>query len=233
MPASVRLKETWGPTYRDRWRTFGVPLPSIVREGDVFAFWNRGDGSFLSGAHTTRHYSAAAGMWVEASVRVPVTLTQWQYAALGIETTDASQLAAWDHRDGPRPGGKLSWCYFGYPTGEGASSLHRIQGGGDVSARLGYPVDSLARGQWFRVLLQLFPDGRCATAIDGIPVHLSANPPVRPDSAMVTVQGNSYSTRVLVGPLTIGAGVRSDVHWRLLEPSARAQSMAVQPSPKN
>jgi hypothetical protein len=71
---------------------------------------------------------------------------------------------------------------------------------------------TLRTGRWFTIRLQVFPDGRCGVAVDGKPIAggetLALDRPFR-----VVLHGKSVGTRVLVGPLEVWEGVRSDVDW--------------------
>lgn len=221
--STVIARESWDSDFERRWRVFGTPLPAVTHEDGRQAFWNRGDGDHFSGVIMRTSLPAVGGLWVEAALKTPITATQWQNVFLAMEEVDRPALERWDPTVGTRPDGH-EWCYFSYPTGEGYSGHRSIQPGGNVSKHLGYPTDSLGRGGWYSVLLQLFPDGRCAIAVDGKPVYVapSSSASTPPDSVTIDIEGNSYSTRILVGPLTIGHGVRTDIPWqRLAEPSPR------------
>ena len=89
--------------------------------------------------------------------------------------------------------------------------------GGNLSAALGYSSDSLARGGWYRLMLQVFADGRCGYAIDGKAVYVSRTSVLLPDSARVIIDGNSVGTRILVGAVQAGVGIRSDIDWRRVD----------------
>jgi DNA-binding SARP family transcriptional activator len=221
--STVVAREGWDSDFERRWRVFGTPLPAVTQEAGRQAFWNRGDGDHFSGAFMRTSLSAVGGFWVEAAFKTPITTTQWQTSEMEIRSLDRRAHEKWDPGAGAAPDGQM-WCNFGYPEGEGYSALRSTTPGGNISRRLGYPTDSLGRGGWYSVLLQLLPDGRCAIAIDGKPVYLDAAPPrpTPPDSVTINIEGNSFSTRILVGPLTIGHGVRTDIPWqRVAEPSPR------------
>ena len=61
--ALLVLEESWDSTYLVRWRFFGLPFPKVVTAPDgTPAFWNRGDGSYSSGAYSDfRRAEANAG----------------------------------------------------------------------------------------------------------------------------------------------------------------------------
>ena len=71
-------------------------------------------------------------------------------------------------------------------------------------------------GSWFHVRLQIFPDGRCGVAVNGVPVGMSAGRAITDSSVRVLTFGNSAETKALVGPITLRAGVLPDVDWTRL-----------------
>jgi hypothetical protein len=66
---------------------------------------------------------------------------------------------------------------------------------------------------WHDVVLQHFPDGACGLAIDGEPLAIVNGDPPSADSLRVVVQGNSYRTRILIGPLEVIEGVVPGIDW--------------------
>lgn len=209
----VLLRERWEDSVSQRWRYFGVPTPTTVDVNGAKAFWNRGEGTYYSGAYLRSASPAALGIWVEARVATPLTATQWQVLSLNmVGLRDRRLLDRWDHATGYLPL-RHDLCHFTYPRGEGMRNIDRFSPAGYVSEVLPYPSDSLRSGAWYTVLLQVLPDGRCGVAINGIPVHVSTTGGPVPDSAIVLTQGSSDGTRILLGPLTIGRGVRLDVPW--------------------
>ena len=75
------------------------------------------------------------------------------------------------------------------------------------------PWNNVNDGRWFRVRVQIFPDGRCGVAIDGRPITITGVG-VRSDARYLAVlDGNSYHTRVLTGPVDIWTGIRPGVDW--------------------
>jgi len=215
---AVAFRETWDDAFDKRWRLFGEPLPRVLLEDKRRAFWNRGDGDHFSGAYLLERVPAREGVWLETTLKTHITATQWQVIQIFLTEMDYHVLERWDHRTGMVPT-LPSTCSFSYPAGEGYLATRAIGLGGDVSARLGYGVDSLARTAWYRVLIQAFPDGRCGVAINGAPVYLASRPARMPDSLAVVLQGNSVGAHVLVGELTVGRGVRTDIPWARLESS--------------
>ena len=85
------------------------------------------------------------------------------------------------------------------------------------------PRGDLHAGGWWRLRIQIFPDGRCGIAVNGLPVvlfqsRLELDRPMR-----VNLSGNSVGTKMLVGPLQVWTGVKSDIAWSVLD-SAGASS---------
>jgi DNA-binding SARP family transcriptional activator len=227
------LREEWGGRWRDLWVPFGAPSPSIAAGPDgVRALWNRGDGSFASGVYSRDSYSAAAGLGAETTLSSPVTSTQWQTLVLQLDADlDSASLARWDHKTGGLPhrpivGGSAISCNAGVPAGEGAEWAGQISlGAGQSPGRAALPP-GFATGRWYRLRLQIFPDGRCGAALDGRPIWISRRP-IRTDRPFhVVLSGNSVGTRMLFGPVEVWQGVRSGVDWAGVEANgARATAV--------
>lgn len=220
--SQIVLTETWSGDFASRWRLYGTPTPVSAATDGGRAFWNRGDGDHFSGAYLRQLQPATEGLWMEAKVSTPISATQWQVLQLMMATPPRRDvLMAWDHRTGYLPGLSPFGCSFDYPAGEGVTALRHISPGGDISRYLGYATDSLSKGGWYRVLIQLFPDRRCGVAIDGLPVFVGLARQAPADSVIAVIQGSSYGTRILVGAVTIGRGVRTDIAWQKAEQRAR------------
>lgn len=226
LPSRVLLRESWESDAESRWRYFGTPRPTAMRtdgspgaiqgasRGARAVFWNRGDGDHYSGAYSRQLFSGSEGLWIEAEVSTKLTATQWQGLTLMIrEVGDRAAAERWDHVDGPIAGGGAHFCDFNYPASEGLVHLSRL-GGVELSQvpalRSALPLYS---GAWYRVLVHLFPDGRCGLAVNGVPVRVTRRTTTSKDSLTVYVYGNSNETRVLVGTLVVGKGIRTDVRW--------------------
>jgi hypothetical protein len=214
--SSVVFRETWRDGIESRFVPFGTPLPRIVQDSSLgAALFNNGDGSFSSGVYTRAPLSAERGLGLEVPVKAPVTRLQWQTLSIGFfRAEDSAQLARWDHHTGSHPSHSnlVGACHFALPAGEGPSWLNRV----NIVSRDGSPVDvppSYFRGVPFSVRVQIFPDGRCALALNGRAVRV-----VNIDGALaghyrIIIAGNSVGTRMLVGPVDVWEGVKSDVDW--------------------
>ena len=209
------LAERWTGPLAVEWVPYGVPRPLItVGPDDVPSFWHRGDSTFYSGVYSRRAFDARGGLGVEITVSTPITALQWQDLRVvftgGLES---ATLRTWDHRTGGPPDRGYPSCGAGYPAGDGAVNLARM-----VSPAGLVSVDSALRsGRWYKVRLQVFPDGRCAAAINGTPVARSdvTLPLDKPFRLMLF--GKSVRTKILVGPLQVWQGVRSDIDWSALD----------------
>jgi hypothetical protein len=220
------LEERWTGELSDNWVPFGVPSPVLTTGPDrVPAFWHRGDSTFHSGVYSHRAFDASRGLGVEALVSTPVDALQWQELVISLDPDlDDEALAAWDHRTGspPKVGMKDSLCSIRYPGGDGFLNLQRA-GLSAASITHYVPVEpKLRSGDWYRVRIQIFPDGRCGIAIDGQPPwraesRLSFDRPYR-----LLLKGKSVRTRILVGPLEVWEGVRGDIDWSALDHSPAA-----------
>jgi hypothetical protein len=221
--AQSTIAETWEGGIGPDWVAFGEPRPEVVREGGTAALWNHGDSSFESGVYSRRGVTGARGLGVETLVSAPLTAVQWQVQAIRLESrTDSTRFAAWDHRTGGPPGyteASLN-CGVSFPGGEGGPATKRMGlNAGERSRLIDAPSDMPA-GRWHRVRVQLFPDGRCGFAVDGVPVWLSPDPVPLNVPFHVWLHGRSHGTRVLVGPVDVWQGVKGDIDWR----TARAGS---------
>jgi len=210
--------EDWSRGIGPLWRAFGEPLPVIdTLSGGLHALRNNGDGSFTSGVYTVNRFPTRDGLALDAWVSVAVTMAQWQIVNLALEDgLDDEGLRRWNHRAGNVPHRGLDWpqCAFSYPTTEGVGygdTLSVVLGSG-VTRGVGVPA-MFRGGSWFHVRLQIFPDGRCGVAVNGVPVGVSAGRAITDSSVRVLTFGNSSDTKALVGPITLRAGVSPDVDW--------------------
>lgn len=216
------IKETWTDDLRAEWVPFGVPRPALTTgpEG-VPAFWHRGDSTYHSGVYSRRAFTIAGGLGLEALVSTPIGALQWQGLSIGL--TSGLNMAAiehWDHRTGTFPTiaarGTVT-CSLRYPSEDGFVALQRIQISSARSWQL-ISVDSTIRsGDWYTIRLQIFPDGRCAFALNGKPLWRSESALSIDEQFRVVLEGKSVGTKILVGPLEIWEGVRGDVDWSVLE----------------
>ena len=216
---AVLFQEDWSRALTDSWRPFGEPRPRIDSAPDgVRAMMNNGDGSFTSGVYSVAKYPTARGLAVDTWISNSLTMAQWQFVTVSLEDalTD-TVLKVWDHGGGNMPRRMVDWpaCSVGYPTTEGASYGDTI---GLVldrpSSAVMVPAPRTFRsGAWFHVRLQIFPDGRCGVAINGVVAGRSQIGLIPDSTERVVIYGNSANTKVLVGPLTIRAGVPDDIDW--------------------
>ncbi len=202
-----------------------IPDASWIR-AEKLAFWNRGDGSFLSGVYSRAGFDASAGLGLEALVSTPSDADAWQEVWLALNASlDSAALTAWDHLSGSPPWSEfqdLHGCDVEYPTG-GRRYPTRIarmylRSGtdrGDVRVDRG-----LASGKWYRLRLQVFPDGTCGVALGDRPLWRSQSSLPLDRPYRLFLDGNSLNTRILVGPVEVWQGVRDDVDWMALDPEA-------------
>ena len=232
------------------WRTFGDPVPTIVQDrrfGD--ALLNNGDGSYFSGAYSQERFQWASGLAVDAVLSTPVTELQWQTLDLDLRGSDNDQnLVTWDHRTGFMPTIARSSgasCIFSYPGREGVDGLMTII---PMAATRGdTPLQALriSNGEPYRVRLQVFPDGRCGMAVNGAPLFVSTDRFAAHVPLRLVTYGNSWKTRMLLGPLTVTGGVPDDIDWTRISrviptampsgparPEAAARNPPPPPAPK-
>jgi hypothetical protein len=216
------LTEAWASGIGAEWLPFGDPLPAVdTGPGRTLGLNNRGDGRFLSGVHDLRSYAVQDGLGLDVMLSTPITRGQWQIQEIGFAFgLDSVTLFSWDHRTGDpwsfaSAAPAAGFCIFRYAGGpEGpafADSLVLYE----IRAPASRAPSYLRSGEWYRVRLQLFPDGRCGVALNGTPVLIGASVvPAQP--AYLFLYGMSVQTKMLVGPLTVFSGVRTDIDWEAL-----------------
>lgn len=221
VPTSTLLVEEWEGNPFARWRAYGEPLPAIVTAwGDRRALLNNGDGRFFSGAYLRRALDPRRRVSVDLEISTPITKTQWQQLIVLIYPfRDSLAAQQWDHRTGyishyldSRLG-----CEFVYPQGEGPKALAIASPFGDVATATRNPRARLDTGEWYRVRMQLFPDGRCGVALNGQPLHIGLAGDRRAGPVHLFIEGHSVGSRLLVGRIRVSEGVPDDIDWTTLQ----------------
>lgn len=216
-PSTV-LDEQWDDTWKARWITFGEPAPVVTTgPGGARAFWNHGDGDYLSFALSRQGFDATRGLGVEVRLATPITRDDWQrLRVIFVPGADTAALQKGDQKKAPVLGGDFaSGCGVRYPAGAGQAGRRRIAitGGGDYDFELDRTVAALDNGAWWTVRLQILPDGRCAVAINGKPIWLSPERLAVDGAFRLHLGDESLGTALLHGPLKVWTGVRTDVDW--------------------
>jgi len=240
-PARPVLRETWDSTWPSRWTPYGTPAPLVVQGPDgVAGFLNNGDGSFGSGALSQDGWDPRGGLGFEMRLSTPATLTQFQNLTVHLREAPRPDLTmAFDTALGAietsTPPGFRQECGFAYPGGEGGLSVRQLSLAGEGASILG----SLAVGRWIRsgewwtARVQLFPDGRCGLAVNGVPVWLSRDGLALGGRWRLHLGSSSYQARMLHGPLVLWQGVPSDIDWSGLDTlQGRAIPLAEAPRPR-
>jgi len=228
-PTPTLLTEDWHEPLTPRWQPFGIPRPVVVDDSIIGrAFLNNGDGNYFSGAYRVDSpFDGRDGLALDAVVRLRITRDQWQYLNLGfVELRDVANLRrTWDHRTGYLPHQyENGSCWFAYPSGEGPKSALLTPGGDgyeELPRRRGKRLPDIALGVPMRVRVQVFPDGRCGLALNGMALVIGPAAGSL-DSLYLMSQGNSVGTSVLVGRLTVRRGVPTDVDWNRLPTAPRS-----------
>ncbi len=219
--AETIFSERWAAIDAARWRDFGEPPPRLTSgPGGVRGLNNGGDGRYTSGVFSTDRFDVSRGLGLEAKVSLPVSRSQWQQQIIALRSERSVVVDGWDRRSGyPWRDRAASGdeCAFAYPSGEGLSALGRFSfSAGGATPRS--PADSSWReGAWHVVRLQLFPDGTCGIAVDGVPVWRSEQRVSRNARYRVWLEGNSAGTNLVVGPVELWRGIRQDLDWQLLD----------------
>jgi len=212
-----RFVEEWTDTSMSRWSRFGRPSPSTSRAADGSAVMrNNGEGSFESGALSRDEFDPSLGLAVDLRVSTRVTMSQWQAMQLGVFSgLDVARYErAKDRNVSPFVPPQALLCNVGYPIeGMRLGDLPIFTLTSHETVRVPIPNRSLLRGAWYTIRLQYLPDGRCALAIDGVPLAITASGRQTPGRARVRVSGNMYQTEMLAGRLQVFEGVPADIDW--------------------
>lgn len=215
----VVFREEWSGAIDRAWYTFGSPAPSVVGQDGRRALLNNGDGSFASGVTTRHGWSGREGLALDADLYANITLPQWQLINIGMYTLDSTRLgshagdgenlAEWIIGDGV--------CEFQYPGGpEGPGAADLLMAGASAEVARAPAPPSFRNKTWFHVRVQVLPDRRCAVAINGQPIFLSSRQAFPDAPLRISTHGNSVSTQMLVGPMTLRTGIPDDVDWTSL-----------------
>ncbi len=220
-----------------RWRLFGDPRPRVVRDAQLgLALSNEGDGTYFSGAYRSLPPLTGRGLAVDAVVRTPITELQWQSLNLNVmPLANPEELARWDHRSGYIPNVSttdgLASCGVEYPRGDGLAARRKLFLHGDEALAREYDAQHLERGNSWRIRIQIFPDGRCGVAVNGEPLFSSKARLSVPSAPLLVTYGNSWHSRMLLGPITVSNGVPHGVDWSrtLRAPVAGKRQAALAP----
>ncbi|HEU5219678.1 MAG TPA: hypothetical protein VFU23_13545, partial [Gemmatimonadales bacterium] len=224
LPASeasrLLLNEVWDGPGLSQWKSYGEPVPVLATGPDgIRGMTNNGDGSYPSGVHSALTYPAVAGLGIEVLLDAPVKQPQWQAQSLGFTSARRTPFETWDHRWLGPPlirAYEREACDLGYPSGEGWTAMHHVAMTAAGSRRLLAVGDTLRNGGWHRIRVQIFPDGTCGYAVDGVPRWRSSGKIPLGQLYWIDLPGSSARTMMMVGPLQLWAGVRGDVDWSVL-----------------
>jgi DNA-binding SARP family transcriptional activator/Tol biopolymer transport system component len=222
------LQEAWREDWAERWRFYGDPTPRVLLGPDsVPAFWNANDEKYTSGVYSRSEWTVTRGLGVEAKVSSPITIANQQVLYLWLEgSLETRGLAAWDHQTGYLPGrseysNRRCDTGIGRRPDEDRTFLAVVSGGDRVEVPLESPLGST---QWHDLRLQIFPDGTCGAALDGVPLARTTTKMPLDGTYRVITEGRSIDTQLLVGPLEVWEGVRTDVDWAALPDWPRSRA---------
>jgi DNA-binding SARP family transcriptional activator len=220
------LDEQWARGLDTTWIPFGDPTPQIVfGDGGVRALHNNGDKYYFSGAYTADAFDVTRGLWIEATLSIPLRgLRRWQDQLLTVfSVADTRVFKAWDHRTGDGPPGVGTRCTIQFPVSAGGASrdsMH-VSGYGNIPPKLAAPV-GIATGRPFRALIQIFPDGRCGFAIDD-ELLIVGTAGFFASHARVKLEGRSVGTTILVYRVRVMTGIAPHVRWNAESRASRAR----------
>lgn len=217
LPPATVLDERWDAGWLSRWLPWGDPLPIVTTgPGRIAALWNHGDGTYPSMALLRQGLSARDGLGLEARLSTPADGAPHQrlkvviLAGLDIPAFEAADR----HRAPPSMGATEAACGIVFP-GENRWELDRIavRGGMSELMDLATTARRLRNGGWWTLRLQILPDGRCGIAVNDSVLWLSPERIPLNATYHVWLGDESAGTRLLVGPLRIWTGVRTDLRW--------------------
>lgn len=192
------LVEDWQSDWTGAWTSWGSPLPRIVAKGGNGigrALLPNGDGEYSSGLMSRATFDARNGLAVEVELSTAITRPKWQFLQVGL--SEPGPIA----QSGPMGSG----CSLRYPLGEGGENSKTLAG---------VAVDSaMAQGQWFRLRIQIFPDGTCGIALNGRVIRHDPLVRLTPGRLLVALGGQTVGSPLLVGRVTVLRGVPTDVGW--------------------
>lgn len=214
----VTLRETWAPGWNERWMLVGDPLASAA--GAPATLRVNGDEHLDSGVGSHASVVPTNGAGMEARVRLPITIGQWQWLNVALDPIASDDVVrrwpAGNEQSGLQSlTGERSHrsCSVRIPPEEGGQYIDLLAL--DVAGHA-VPVTRTPRvadGEWHTLVLQLFSDGRCALAIDGILVARSKHAAQIDRPLRVWISGQSVGTKLEVGSVTAWTGVRADITW--------------------
>ena len=216
-PFVMQLHEVWDASWTSRWLPWGDPRP-VVTTGPqgIAGLWNRGDASYISAAILRRAISAAQGLGVEVRVATPLTLDYGQKMRVVLDgSLDSATMVAADPKKAlPSTEKEGALCGVTFPApGEWGRRILDMAASGTYRVDLGATADTLRRGGWWTIRLQILPDGRCGVALNGRVIWLSPQPIARSVPYRLRLGDESVGTKLLHGPVDVWTGVRTDITW--------------------
>lgn len=210
--ATTVTAEDWRDSIATRWVPFGTPKPVVVQTDRGAALAPNGDSTNVSGVYLRRRLPTDRGVGVDFQLSTPLTSLFWQNAHVLLMPAASLDVSTWDHQAGIMNWPAWRECGVHFPSGESEPAQRELL----LSSGLSRPVTvppAMASGQWTRLRLQFFPDGRCGVALDGVARAILDRRAPLGDSAMLLIHAYSHRARILVGHLEVWTGVRRDVDW--------------------
>jgi hypothetical protein len=175
-----------------------------------------GDGVFDSGLVLKVGFTALRGLGVEFTVSTRISRPKWQTLRLGLAGSPTVVQSGVSSRMA---------CGLRLPTGEGETRLKEYSVGANGEVHVGQPSPHMVSGAWYRVRMQIFPDGTCGFALDERPIWRSTKAQDPTLRYHPYIHGQTVGTRILVRSVEMWQGVKTDLDWASLErpspPSAK------------
>lgn len=209
--------ERWDSGAEMRWSRYGDPEPMLSTAPWGAALALPGDQSWPSGAFSTASFEPTQGLGVEATVLARLNPGKWQWFQIlltgGLDTT---ALERWVSRQGDMPPSTFRFnqlCAVQYPP-QGTSLDHTVMAVVVGSYEVLLPVpDGFGATDTHRIGLQIFPDGTCGLAIDGIPRWRSTERLDLTRDYRLAFRSQAFNAEILLGTVSMWSGVRSEDAW--------------------
>jgi DNA-binding SARP family transcriptional activator len=212
-----RLEERWEALDSATWYVEGRPLLRTERDpagaGTLVLAVPRvaADGVYgdmVTSLTSQAGYSAQHGIGVEARVASPTTGPRRQRFLIALAPPDSVGVGGVrDPLADPRS------CVLAYPGGSGPGAVSRfVLSVGGMQKRL--PADEgVAAGDWYTVRLQLFQDGTCGVAVNGVALERSHARISTAAPLHLRLEGGSTDTQLRIGAVALWEGLKGDVDW--------------------
>jgi DNA-binding SARP family transcriptional activator len=219
--ATTVLDERWTTPLESRWHLTGIPRSSITGPPNSRRLSINGDEVLTSGVISKAARMPTRGLGVSVRYRMAITASVWQSLAVSLDPMASDgEIETWQRSPGSPTPSSWTWradrtCLLRLPQQEGGAfrDLVSLAGAGEIVART-HSLPPFGDGGVHEISIQLFTDGRCAFAIDGVMLGRSERP-LRMDRPLrVVIEGQSVGTTAEVLSVNFWEGVKADGTFR-------------------